>query len=346
MARPRRGARTPSRRGRGFRRRPSREAGQPIPNPVLRRIPLRWTWWKLSYLYGGLIGIAAGLIGFVSGRLGIGAIISISTIVMRRLILWFDIFRVEPRVVQRTWEVIRLERYILNGPLSIKSYLLSVLLIFFVLPLVAWPRGDGPLLPFLAVALFFSLVLLSEFTPPFVLFLGSSEHSYGLFHKVAAGCVPHRAITLLVQGGWAIDKWRARTADPTYWRDAVRRLARISCVVVLDSRISTDALNEECDWLLTEGMDYKLVVVGDASGRCPVLDATLSRLGSGVTLDRVVITTVETVQGVVNVLAERRLHLPSAEHPASSVLAAHADGHRSRCLARPNGPSVMRKMFR
>ena len=62
-------------------------------------------------------------------------------------------------------------------------------------------------------------MLASEFAPPFVLFLGSSDSSRRLFLRVMAGCVPPRAITLLRQGDWAIDKWRARTADPSQWRE-------------------------------------------------------------------------------------------------------------------------------
>jgi hypothetical protein len=296
-----------------------RNARERIPDRDLSAIPLKWTWWKRIYHYGGLIWPVTVMVGFVLivlGRIGLGVMIALSTIILRRLILWFNILRVEPKVVRRTREVMRLNSLTLPGHLSIRGALLSWLLVCCVLALVL--RGDARLLALVGAA-FFLLAFLSENTPPFALFLGTSEHSYELFGTIAAGCVPHRAITLLLQDQWTIDKWRARTENPDHWREMVQRLAPLSCVLILDARFPTDAVNEECDWLLTEGLNYKLIVVGDSLGNCPVLDASLARVGPDF-LGSVVIALPKTAHSCVSFLCERKRHVPSKEHPACSIL--------------------------
>lgn len=279
-----------------------------------RTFELEWRWWKLVYLYGGLLGGVAGVVGFgmiLYGWVGAGWAVAVSTIVVRRVLFWIDVLRVEPRVGGRMLEVMRLDRFILTGGLSIKRDWISLLIAACVL---------GSELGGVFGATFFVLVYLTEFAPPFVLFLGNSERSYDLFQRVAAGCVPHRVITLLRQDDWGLDKWRARTADPAYWREMVQALARCACVVVLDGRFPTDPLNEECDWLLVEGLSYKLVVVGHSSRNCPVLSSSWSRLNGTTKLDPVVVITPEAIQWLVNVLAQTSRHVPRPAHPASMAL--------------------------
>lgn len=298
---------------------PATKAGRYVRSLVLHRIPLRPAWWRVVYYHesvAGFIPFLAGMIIWLLGWVGPGLMIASSTVALRRAIYWFDVLRVEPHISRRTLGVIRLERFIQLTGLSLKSHWIfwGVLIAFVLKPF----KGELNALDFWLLLLLL-LLALTEFGPPFVLFLGSSDKSFPLFIRVMIGCMPHRAVTLLRQKKWALDKWRARTKEPDHWREVVQRFARLACVIVVDGRFPTPAINEECDWLLKKGMIYKMVIVGDEHGRCPVLDALISQAKQDES-KHVLIVSPEAVQSVVHAFTMSRHHVPSERLWASSIL--------------------------
>lgn len=295
------------------------KAGRLVRSLVLDRVPVRLSWRKFAYYYGSVAGLVIGPVGLIIwflGWAGPGAMVASSIIALRRMIFWFDVLRVEPHIYRRTLEVIRLERFIQLTGIGLKGHwFFWGVLIAFVLKML---KGDLSALDF-GLLLLLLLLALTEFGPPFVLFLGSSDKSFPLFIRVMIGCMPHRAVTLVTQKKWGLDKWRARTKDPEHWREVVQRFARIACVVVLDARFPTDAVNEECDWLLNKGMNYKMVIVGDEHGRCPVLDALISQARQGES-KHVLIVSPEAVQSVVHAFTMSGHLVPSEGQPAASIL--------------------------
>lgn len=252
-------------------------------NIVRERIYWDWKWSQSAYHYLGffwLIALLLGIFVFLNGWFIAGTLVAFSTIVTRRLLYWFEVFWVESDIFGRVLEIIRLDPLIKTGKHTVKKFLQAVIAITVIeMILQRWFFQHEALWGinfwFITIIL---LILVTEYSPPFVLFLGNSDRSQKLFPNVVAGCIPHRVINLLRIEPWAIDKWLARTNDPEKWREMMRRLARISCIIVLDSRFPTDSINEECDWLLTEGLDYKLVIVSNKRGRCAVFDASVSRV--------------------------------------------------------------------
>jgi hypothetical protein len=177
----------------------------------------------------------------------------------------------------------------------------------------------------------FALVYVAEFAPPFALFLGTSEHSSALFKTAMAGVTPHRAIMMLdVRNALMIDRWVARTHNAPEWRDVMRILARSACIIVLDARYITQATSEECDWLLKERLGYKLIVIGDTMGNCPLLDSSAIRLRRLLTDDSIVIVAPGSLPNVVRVFTKSRLHIPTADNAAGRVLNADGDVTQTR----------------
>ena len=86
--------------------------------------------------------------GFALGYFGTSIMVATSIFIVRRLIFWFDIFRVEPDVLRRMREVIRLDRFVAGSLLSAKLAM-NYLLAFCILILLR--REDAQLLAVIAV---------------------------------------------------------------------------------------------------------------------------------------------------------------------------------------------------
>lgn len=244
---------------------------------------------------------------------------------IRRLLYWFEVFRVEPNVFRRTFETVRLDPLLQKGKLSIKSNLLfhlALLKMGFILLLGGLSGFYFELLFWVVlwVVLVILLAIVTEYGPPYVLFLGSSERSLRWFRKTIPGCIPHRPITLLEHETWAIDKWIARTKDPEKWREVMRSFANIACVIVLDARFPTAHVIEECEWLLNEGLDYKLVIISSRRGKCAVLDVAFSRLKKRKGRENLLILIPENLIGAINRLTESRKCVPSKQQTAAAIM--------------------------
>jgi hypothetical protein len=302
---------------------------KPKRNIVRKRIAWRWKWSQAAYHYMGFYGhivILPGLIFFLNGWVITGVVISFSTIVLRRLLYWIEVFFVEPSCLSRILKVIHLSHLIKPGKYTIKKFLLCGLLITAIELLASWQFDFqtgalwGTNFWLFGILL---LAIMTEFGPPFVIFLGSSDRSQELLPKIIAGCIPHRVMSPLNIESWAIDKWRARANDPEKWREMVRSLARISCIIVLDSRFLTPAVKEECEWILNEGLDYKMVIVSNNGGKCPVLDTSISRIKKTKSAENVLIVTPDALFSVVKILTAGRQFLPSKNKSAALILRKH-----------------------
>lgn len=298
-----------------------------IPNKkFLSTAPFRFWWRQRIFLYPWWLLTQAGGIGLLfSGWIATGIALMFVHMPIRRLWLWAEVWRVEPRAVSRAKQIHELDSLFLPSRLSFRNGLpsiaaLAIICVFLRAEhLTSWQWG---LVASLATAGSFAVVYLSEFTPPFALFLGSSERSGDIFMKAVAGCSPHRAVTMLdVQHSVMIDRWQSRTYDSSRWQEIVRRLARIVCVVVLDGRHITPATSEESDWLLQEGLAYKLIVVGDLDGSCPLLEGSARKLRAVLGAEMVVVVNQFSLPSVLRQFTAGRAYVPTTKVPAHAVLA-------------------------
>lgn len=109
-----------------------------------------------------------------------------------------------------------------------------------------------------------------------------------------------------------------RVSDSANWRDGVEELIDISPIVILDTRVCTEALLFEASLVLTPQYAYKAVFVSDDKGVCPVLERLLDegRLPPG---------------HAVNAVTEGEL----GQLLRTLVASPHALPRPDRCIAKP-----------
>ena len=186
--------------------------------------------------------------------------------------IWIDTSRIRRRFFLR--DIPAMLRLVLSSRRG--AFILTVVAMHFVGMGAYLAQGEPPDSYFLRIMLVtVAMVLMSILLPPVAIVLASSSPPSGeLLRTVAKHLAPLRVVSLLDgkylgPRNWTSKEDNLRTILGNSWRSAVHRLIEITPLVIIDTRVVTDAVCEEIRHMLNEERVGKAIFIVERDGSSP-----------------------------------------------------------------------------